>query len=218
MPDNQSTSSTETAGGAPAGRGQRVLTFVLWMGMIGAMIGVIGGKILYPHRDIAMLFPAASYSLIDQSGKTFSDADLRGKAYVCDFIFTTCGSACPLMTSKMEGLQRRLPGSVQFVSFSVNPEYDTPPVLKEYAKANHADEARWHFLTGTHAQMFEVARQMHVAAESAKGDQPLMHDEHFLLVDGDGNVRGVYDSNDPQLMNKLVEEATYVAHSRGARG
>src|SRR4051812_33000729 len=84
-----------------AGRGQRILTIALWLGMVAAMLCVIGGKLLFPHRDIAMLFPAGSYALIDQDGRPFSDTNLRGKPYVCDFVFTTCGMVCPLMSTKM---------------------------------------------------------------------------------------------------------------------
>ena len=216
VPATNSTPPSPTT--PPAGKGQRVLTAVLWLGMISAILCVIGAKILFPHRDIPVLFTAASYSLIDENGRPFSDVDLRDKPYVCDFIFTTCGSSCPLMSSKMSALQPKMPEKVNFVSFTVDPEHDTPAALKEYAKQYHADESRWHLLTGTSKQMSAVAEQMKISAQPATATSTIVHSDRFLLIDGDGNVRGVYDSNDQQSMDKLIADAKYIADSRGSRG
>jgi protein SCO1 len=203
---------------APAGRAQRIFTAVLWLGMISAILCVIGAKIILPHRDIPVLFNGGSYSLVDQNGIAFNDESLRGKLYICDFIFTTCGSSCPIMSSKLSALQPKLPKDVHFVSFTVNPEHDTPAVLKEYAKEYHADESRWHLLTGSSRQMFAIAQQMKMTAQPATENTPILHSDRFLLVDGDGNVRGVYDSNDTDSMSKLIADAKYLANSRGGRG
>ncbi|HEX4794377.1 MAG TPA: SCO family protein, partial [Humisphaera sp.] len=212
------TPSTTPAQRSTADKLQRVLTIVLWLGMICAMLAVVGVKMIFPHRDIPVLYPAGAYALTDQDGKPFSDAALRGKPYVCDFVFTTCGSVCPIMSSKMATLQNRMPASVSFVSFSVDPTHDTPPVLKDYAHRYGADESRWHFLTGTAEQMAAVAKKMNITAVPATKDDPIMHSDRFLLIDGDGNVRGVYDSKDEQSMQKLVDDAAFLSRSRGARG
>jgi len=209
--------SLDKSSAAPVGKGQKLLTRLLWGGMIVAMLGVVVGKALFPNRDVPVLFPAASYSLIDQNGKNLSDIDLHGKTYICDFIFTSCGASCPLMTHHMAELQKRLPSKIQFVSFTVNPEFDTPPVLKEYAKQYGADESRWHFLTGSPKQMAAVAQNFRMTAIPKTDTDPILHSDRFLLVDGDGNVRGVYDSNDPQKVQELIDDAKFAAHKHGGR-
>ncbi len=101
---------------------------------------------------LPVLFDAPKFALTDQNAKPFSNDQLHGKIWVADFIFTQCNSLCPLMTQNMANFQKKSAGSgVQMVSFSVDPENDTPPILKDYAAKNGADESRWHFLTGTRA-------------------------------------------------------------------
>jgi len=195
------------------------VTKMIWGALVLAMAAIVVIKIVEPRpRPLPVLYHAASYALTDENGQPFDDSNLRGKAYVCDFIFTTCGSVCPMMSSKMRDLQSQIPSKVQFVSFSVDPARDTPAVLKEYAQRYKADLSRWHFLTGTSTQMFQTARQMRLTALPASESDPIMHDEHFLLVDGDGNVRGVYDSKDAAEMKTLVEDAKYLARSKKGRG
>jgi protein SCO1/2 len=90
----------------------------------------------------------------------------------------------------------------------VDPERDTPEVLKKYALTFGADPARWHFLTGEKTQMFEAARGMKLTAEPAGVLGPeIAHAEKFLLIDGQGQVRGIYDSKDEQDMKRLVADA-----------
>jgi protein SCO1/2 len=100
----------------------------------------------------------------------------------------------------------------------VDPARDTPAVLKEYAQRYQADLSRWHFLTGTSPQMFQTARQMRLTALPATEKDPILHDVHFVLIDGDGNVRGIYDSQLPAAMKKLVEDAKYLGRSNKGRG
>jgi protein SCO1/2 len=212
----QPASQSEAAPRPP--RAQSILTRILWAALVLAMATVIAFKIFEPRRlELPVLYQGATFALLDQNAAAFSNANLRGKPYICDFVFTTCGSVCPMMSAKMLEIQKQTPEKVQLVSFSVNPKFDTPPVLKEYAKRFSADESRWHFLTGTPEQLHQVAKDSHVAVEDATPDNPIFHDEHFLLIDGDGNCRGVYSSNDPQAISRLVQAARYLAKTRGAR-
>jgi protein SCO1/2 len=209
------------------GHKQKIITIALWAVLFLVVLAVLAAKLLPSsvvakllppgHASMPVLYEGPRFSLTDQDGKALSTADLRGKAYICDFIFTTCGSACPIMTSKLSNLQKETPAELNFVSFSVNPEFDTPAVLKTYARAKSADLTRWHFLTGTPAQMSQVAEQMKIQ----KPNEPhpaVNHSEKFFLVDGDGNVRGIYNSEDPDAMKALVADASWMATSRGARG
>ncbi|HWE01468.1 MAG TPA: SCO family protein [Tepidisphaeraceae bacterium] len=198
---------------------QKLINFALW-GVLGVvLLGMLVGKFMPAgHPPMKVLFHAAAFTLTDQDARPFSGADLRGKAYVCDFIFTTCGSACPMMSHKLQGIQTQTPAALQLVSFTVNPEHDTPPVLKEYAVAYGADFSRWHFLTGTPAQMSALVRGMNFAVTPATDHDPIGHSEKFLLIDGDGNVRGIYDSADGISMKDLIADATWLATTPGGRG
>lgn len=204
------------------GKGQKVITITLWAVLVTAMVGVVAGKLLLPHLGgrpvpgtgttdagdaLPVLYPAAEFALTDQDNKPFASTALRGRPWVCGFMFTTCGEVCPKMTKAMVDLQPKLPADVELVSFSVNPEHDTPAVLKEYAATWRADESRWRFLTGTSEQMFGVAAGMKMAARPADGDQPILHDRRLILVDAAGNVRGFYSSADDQAMARLAADA-----------
>jgi len=156
---------------------------------------------------LPVLFTAPDFALQDQNNTTFEHAQLRGKVWVADFIFTTCKSLCPLMTQQMSQFQKMTEGTpIQMVSFSVDPETDTPAVLKAYARANGSDESRWHFLTGTKVQTWQVSKGMKLAVGDDVGGM-VMHSSHFLLVDGAGKIRGVYDYKDVGFLKKLVTDA-----------
>ena len=123
-----------------------------------------------------------------------------------------------MMSQKLAGVQKQTPAGLQLVSFTVNPEHDTPPVLKEYAAMYGADLSRWHFLTGTPKQMSDAVRGMNLAVTPATEHDPIGHSEKFLLVDGDGNVRGIYDSADDKSMHDLVVDSTWLAGTTGGIG
>jgi protein SCO1/2 len=219
------TTRTETAQPAMAmDRKQKVLTSLLWGVLVIAMLGVVGTGLWARYRDavelnskseaaLPTLFDAATFNLTDQDGKPFSSDQLRGKTWVADFIFTNCPGACPKMTMRMAGLQKALARpDVHFVSFSVDPDRDTPAALKAYAKTYDADPARWHFLTGEKAALFQAARDMKLTAEPAGVLGPeIAHAEKFLLVDRAGRVRGAYDSTDDQDIKRLAADAAALA-------
>src|SRR5690242_4893145 len=90
-----------------------------------------------------------TFALTDQLGRQVTDASLRGHVWVANFVFTRCVSVCPMLTAKFQALQTKLGKvPVQYVSISVDPEFDTPQVLAEYAKRFSADSDHWRFLTG----------------------------------------------------------------------
>jgi protein SCO1/2 len=161
-----------------------------------------------PTAGLPVLFDAPSFSLTDQNGQLFDSASLHGKVWVADFIFTSCAGICPMMTQHMREFQKLTPASpVQMVSFSVDPEHDTPAVLKQYAQTAKADESRWHFLTGeSRAKLWDICKAMKLAVGPDTNNQ-VMHSNQFLLIDGDGHVRGVYNSEDDSFLPKLVADA-----------
>ncbi len=151
------------------------------------------------------LFATPAFELTDHHGQAFSSEQLKGKVWIGFIFLTNCPTgACPVMVGKMAKLQEALPDErVHFVSFSVDPERDTPEVLATYAEevggAGVSD--RWHLLTGgSRKQMADLAASMKLAVGEDFG-----HSTVFLLVDGDGMVRGLYGNDDPEGMARLQE-------------
>jgi protein SCO1/2 len=202
-------------------RKQKIITALLWGVLVVAMLGVIGTGLWAKFRPepLPVLYGGPTFTLTDQDARPFGSKELRGKVWVADFIFTTCPGACPKMTMRMSGLQKAIPDrDVHFVSFTVDPERDTPEVLKKYAQGYDADPGRWHFLTGEKSALFDVAAGMKLTAAPAGTFGPeIVHAEKFLLLDGDGRVRGAYDSTDEQDLKKLAADAAALADRQAGR-
>jgi protein SCO1/2 len=143
-------------------------------------------------EDLPQIGPAPAFSLTTQEGARLALQDRRGKVVAVTFIYTSCADTCPLLTAKLAGLQARLGtdfgGKVFFVAITVDPERDTPQVLKRYAQAHGANLAGWAFLTGTPAEIQQVARQYGIYYK--KTPRGAM-DHTFLtsLIDPSGTLR-----------------------------
>lgn len=158
-------------------------------------------------RDEALprLWQVPSFNLHDQRGNGVSERELTGQVWIANFVFTTCTTLCPVITSKMVTLQHQLEQrGLKFVSFSVDPARDTSEALLAYAERWNATESRWLLLRTEAASLSALASGMRVAVE-ASGDNrdPILHTKLFFLVDGTGSVRGVYDSEDAQALQRL---------------
>lgn len=157
------------------------------------------------------LWPAEGiedFTLTECHGQTVTKADLLGKPWLACFIFTHCLGPCPLVSEQMEILQDRLKGlDIRLVSITVDPDRDTPEVLKAYAQRHHADPERWWFLTGDKAEIFRLIRRsfrMIVAEEpNPKPGFEIMHSITILHVDAEGRVRGQYNARNDVAMARL---------------
>ena len=162
------------------------------------------------RRDVEQLpviRAVPEFSLTDQNGQTLTNADLRGKIWIADFIFTRCAGPCPLMTARMLEMQKALVKTpeVKLVSVTVDPEYDTPEVLKAYAEANFADPERWKFLTGDKVVIEKLVTEGFMQHLSEEGGEPV-HGTMFLIVDGNGMVRSARMLEDPELIPKVLTD------------
>lgn len=125
---------------------------------------VVVHAVLTGPRAAATPFPllghVADFALTERDGRAVSGADLAGRVWVADFIFTRCGSTCPRMTARMAQLASELAdrSEVRFVSFTVDPMYDTTEILTRYADTYAADRERWLFLTGSREMIYHLAR------------------------------------------------------------
>ena len=153
------------------------------------------------------LAPAPEFQFTAQDGSAVSSADFKGKIWVANFIFTRCAGPCPIMTTRMAALNQALGGKtqdVELVSFTVDPEYDTPEVLKEYGKQVGATPERWKFLTGPKDQIETTVMKGFLQALAKEPSGAPVHSTRFVLVDRDGWIRGFPDGNDPEIAQKLL--------------
>jgi protein SCO1/2 len=147
------------------------------------------------------------FRFVDQAGQPVTLADLKGKIWVANFIFTRCAGPCPVMTSRMaelKGKLGRVGDGVVLVSVSVDPDFDTPEVLKAYADRLGADPTRWKFLSGPKPEIdeFVVKGMLQPLAKDVTGLPA--HSTRFVLVDREGWLRGFQDGNDPEVVQKLL--------------
>lgn len=186
-----------------------------WAGaFLGFVLAVAMGYSMWQasvRRDVEKLpviRAVPEFSLTDQNGRTVTNAGLRGKIWIADFIFTRCKGPCPLMTARMLEMQKALvktPG-VKLVSVTVDPAYDTPEVLKAYAEANFADPERWKFLTGDKAVIEKLVTEGFMQHLAEENGEPV-HGTMFLIVDGNGMVRSARMLEDPELIPKVLMDA-----------
>ena len=153
-------------------------------------------------RKLSIIPP---FVLTERSGKTITNRDLSGKIWVADFVYTTCPGPCPLVTASMAKIQAAVAHDpqVQLVTFTVDPDIDTPPVLAKYADQFAADPDHWWFLTGPKKPLYDLIQngflqivQDNTGQPPAEGQYKVTHSTYFALVDADGNMRGIYDALD----------------------
>jgi protein SCO1/2 len=163
------------------------------------------------------------FELTDQEGRPFGTRELEGRAWVASFIFTRCATVCPAVTARMarvQGRTRQLAPAFHLVSFSVDPEFDTPERLAAYARAHRASPRLWSFLTGAEpAVRAAVVDGMKIAMERQRGPgggfEGVLHGSALVLVDQRGRVRGAYDSSDDVALDRLVRDAGLLVNRGG---
>jgi protein SCO1/2 len=158
--------------------------------------------------------PPFAFTNID--GRSIDQSALRGHVWIADFIFTRCTTMCPITTAKMSVLGRSIRSAdLRFVSFSIDPEYDTPAILRAYASHWNADP-RWLLLSPPPGQVTEFAKAMNVPFErTAMPLEPILHTSLFFLIDQRGRVRGLYGSLDDAAVRRLATDATLLDASAG---
>lgn len=172
-------------------------------------------------RPLTDLGAAPSFTLTDQAGAPFESSSLAGRVWIASFVYTSCDRVCPMLTGQLRNLQRRLSARaerVAFVSFTTDPETDTPQKLAEYAQLHGADAANWWFLAGdSAAQQGAIARHYYAWAGQTppEGLEGSLHATHLLLVDERGHMRGFY-AYDATGLDEL-EEAVNELLSPGRR-
>ena len=175
---------------------------LLFCGLVLALLGC-PRTAPRPNQTAAddLSIPVPEFKLTERSGKSISRDDLKGKVWVASFVFTRCTGPCPQVTATMARLQSELrltdTSDLRLVTFTVDPERDTPDDLRDYAKHYSADQDRWLFLTGKEEEIHQLLKDgFKVTAQrskSAKAGEEFDHSSRLVVVDKRGNIRGIAD-------------------------
>lgn len=161
--------------------------------------------------------PLPDFSLTDRTGRTVTLADLRGKVWVADFIFTRCPNVCPDLTRRMQAIRTRLDESggreVVSVSITVDPKYDTPKVMAKYANDFHAQPS-WLFLTGEPRAIYNLVNSGFRLAMADPDAGAPGHSNRFVLVDAEGRMRSTRLGTEDGVTEALVEDALTLDRER----
>jgi len=153
------------------------------------------------------------FQLVNQEGQPFDSAQLAGKIWIADFIYTTCPGPCPMISTRMSELQKPLEKTdVHLVSFSVDPEKDKPEVLRGYAEKLRAEPKRWDFLTGSKSAIYKLSHDGFKLAVSSGSDEAgtPVHSTRMVLVDRHGEIRGYYEATAADAMTKLLADTNHL--------
>jgi protein SCO1 len=196
-------------------------------------LGVVGGiglvwRQLDASRDASAAAASAElprlgsvppFWLTDQEGRTFSEQSLDGKVWVAAFMFTRCPTICPEMVRRMRSIQERAQSRgvrLELLSFSVDPDNDTPAVLRAYVAEKAIDTRNWRFVTGDIAVIRNTAEQgFKIGVDGAPNPNAphfgITHGTHLILLDAQRTIRGYYQSSEPERVDRLLEDAATLA-------
>ncbi len=161
-------------------------------------------------QDVSSGHTIKEFSFVNQEGDTLTRDYLKDKVTVVNFFFTTCQGICPEMNSHVHEVVEEYEDNdrVQFLSHTVDPSYDSVPVLNQYAQQFGADPSKWSFVTGSKQEIYRMARQSYFAVKSEGdgGKSDFIHTENLILVDPQGRLRGFYDGTSDEDVGRLMED------------
>lgn len=153
-----------------------------------------------------------AFELMNQAGERITEKYLNDRITVVDFFFTSCPGICPKMTSNMMMVQEAFADmdDVMILSHSVTPEYDSIPVLKEYADRKGIRKEKWHLLTGNRSVIYDLGRNQYFIEEDLgleKDPDDFIHTENFVLIDQHRRIRGIYNGLNKTSVRQLIADA-----------
>ncbi|GAB3936327.1 SCO family protein [Larkinella terrae] len=154
-------------------------------------------------------YQVPAFQYVNQDSLPVSDKTFEGKIYVTDFFFVSCPTICPKMKTQMKRVYEQFKSNpdVMILSYTIDPAHDTPAVLKEFAKNLGVTGNQWQFATGKKEDIFKTGKSyMVVAQEDAGAPGGLLHSGHFVLVDKEKHVRGMYDGTTEAGADKLMAD------------
>lgn len=164
-----------------------------YLGEPETVVKTVDGKTV--EETIPPVIP--EFTFTNQDNQTVTEQDFKDKIYVADFFFTTCPTICPVMKKNMLKVYDVFKdhSDVKILSHSIDPQHDTPAVLKEYSDDLGVSNRMWQFVTGEKSKIYEIGQKHYLvtAGEDAKAPGGYIHGGQFVLVDKDKHIRGIYD-------------------------
>jgi protein SCO1/2 len=210
----------------PAAPRRRIPGRTLFVAIVALLLAIVVPTIVLPTLvfrkpapqldDLGLLPP---FSLTTHTGATVTRDELFGHVTIVDFVFTRCDTLCPLLSARMNRIQEMTSDvgqSIKLVSFTVDPEHDTPEVLAAYARSFGADPARWVFITGDSAAIRRTIEDGLMAGYTTDGIQKngapnITHSGHFILLDKDAHIRGIYHHEDDAVVDAMLRHARWLS-------
>jgi protein SCO1/2 len=187
------------------------MAFSSWIVLVSSGLLLTGCA---AHAGLPSYSVIPDFDLTDQTGTTFNSASqLKGKVWVADFIFTNCPGPCPRMSSQMHQVQTALSrvDGVRLISFTVDPERDTPAVLAAYANRFQAQPGIWFFLTGSQDSLHHLTRDVFMLGDV---NGTLEHSTRFVLVDRISHIRGFYLTSEDDAIPRIIADAKRLAREQ----
>ena len=159
-----------------------------------------------------------AFNFTDQKGENFSDKDLEGKVFVADFIYTSCESSCPMLSSNLTVVQNAIPKSEPFriVSYSLDPERDSVPRLRAFADKYQAVDSIWYFLTGPRDEIYTLGSDGFMQSVINNQDSVINHSQKLILVDKNSMIRGFYNGMDSVELQLLIRDINFLLYKDAA--
>lgn len=151
-----------------------------------------------------------NFRLVNQDSNVVTNRTVRDKIYVADFFFTSCRTICPVMKTQMHRVYKAIENDpeVLIVSHTIDPEYDTVGLLKDFAERLGVESDKWHFLTGDKDSIYYLAQTSYfvTAMEAESEPDGFIHSGAFLLIDKRGRIRGKYDGTNEAEVDQLLND------------
>lgn len=189
-----------------------------WLLTAGALLGgcITNEKPLpiFGEREVVgtdtVYHTIAPFQFIDQDSALVTNGTFRDKIYVADFFFTTCRTICPIMKTQMLRVYEataQMP-DVGILSHTIDPEYDTVALLRDFASRLGVESKRWHFVTGQKDSIYKIAQTSYFATAMEDKTEPdgFIHSGAFLLIDKQQRIRGKYDGTKADDVNRLITD------------
>jgi protein SCO1/2 len=169
---------------------------------------IFGEKVEPNGADVkdTIFYTVPDFKVISQTGETVTQKTFSNSIYIANFFFASCKDVCPKMNAKVETVYAKAKeyAEVKFISFTVDPESDSVPVLAEYAKKFNADPKIWYFVTGSKEDIYKAGQGFLLPVSNE--DQTVDHSQQLLLIDKKNRIRGIYDGLDEVEIKRLNED------------
>ncbi len=183
--------------------------YILFFVVLVGIFYIIVQRWIKTNDTISVVQP---FAFIDQDGKRVTNNDLKGKVYVAEYFYTTCEGICPVMNGNMRQVYEEFLDKDNFLilSHTVQPEIDSPAVLKKFAESLGVNTNRWIFLTGRKDSLYNTARVSYNIDDPKNNlksvDDDFIHSQLWALVDGEGNVKHIYDGLKQKEVKAMIRK------------